>query len=83
MILRSPSVVTSVDRPVNVLALPGGPSVPELAAAGVGRVSVGGTLAWVAWGAVAQAAQELLSAGTQGYADLAKAGAQAAGAALR
>ncbi len=77
------SVVTSVDRPVNVLALAGGPSVPELAAAGVARVSVGGTLAWVAWGAVAQAAQELLTAGTQGYADLAKAGGQAARAALQ
>ena len=72
------AVVTSVDRPVNVLLVPGGPSVPALAEAGVARVSVGGTLAWVAWGAVAQAAQELLSAGTQGYADLAKAGGKAA-----
>jgi 2-methylisocitrate lyase-like PEP mutase family enzyme len=77
------SVVTSVDRPVNVLARPGGPSVPELAAAGVARVSVGGTLAWVAWGAVAQAAQELLATGTQGYGDLAAAGGQAARAALQ
>ena len=76
------AVVTSVDRPVNVLLIPGGPSVPELAEAGVARVSVGGTLAWVSWGAVAQAAQELLSAGTQGYADLAKAGGRAAQQAL-
>ena len=53
---RPRSVVTSVDRPVNVLLLPGGPSVGELAAAGVARVSVGGTLAWVSWGAVAAAA---------------------------
>ncbi len=72
------SVVTSVDRPVNVLLVPGGPSVPELAAVGVARVSVGGTLAWVSWGAVTQAAQELLSSGTQGYGDLAKVGGQAA-----
>ena len=77
------AVVAAVDRPVNVLLLPGGPSVPELAAAGVARVSVGGTLAWVAWGAVARAARELLDAGTQGYADLAKEGGLAARAALR
>jgi 2-methylisocitrate lyase-like PEP mutase family enzyme len=77
------AVVTSVDRPVNVLLIPGGPSVPELAAAGVARVSVGGTLAWVSWGAVAEAARELLGAGTQGYGDLAKVGGQAARAALR
>jgi len=76
------AVVAAVDRPVNVLLLPGGPSVPELAAAGVARLSVGGTLAWVAWGAVAQAARELLDAGTQGYADLAKEGRLAARAAL-
>jgi len=76
------SVVSSVDRPVNVLLIPGGPSVPELADAGVARVSVGGTLAWVSWGAVAQAAQELLSAGTQGYGELAKAGGRAARTAL-
>ncbi len=34
-------VVASLDRPVNVLALPGAPPVAELAAAGVGRISVG------------------------------------------
>jgi 2-methylisocitrate lyase-like PEP mutase family enzyme len=77
------SVVTSVDRPVNVLALTAGPSVPELAAAGVARVSVGGTLAWVSWGAVAAAAQELLSSGTQSYGEVATAGGKAARAALR
>lgn len=76
------AVVSSVDRPVNVLLLAGGPSVPELAEAGVARVSVGGALAWVSWGAVAQAAQELLSSGTQGHPELARAGAKAAGAAL-
>jgi 2-methylisocitrate lyase-like PEP mutase family enzyme len=76
------AVVSSVDRPVNVLLIPGGPSVPELAAAGAARVSVGGTLAWVAWGAVAQAAQELLAAGTQGYGDVAKVGGRAARDAL-
>jgi 2-methylisocitrate lyase-like PEP mutase family enzyme len=76
------SVVTSVDRPVNVLLVPGGPNVGELAAAGVARLSVGGMLAWVAWGAVAEAARELLADGTQGYGALARAGGKAAGAAL-
>jgi 2-methylisocitrate lyase-like PEP mutase family enzyme len=67
-----------------VLLIPGGgPSVPELADAGVARVSVGGTLAWVAWGAVAEAARELLADGTQGYADLARAGGKAARVALQ
>jgi 2-methylisocitrate lyase-like PEP mutase family enzyme len=68
------SVVTSVDRPVNVLLLPGGPDVAELAAAGAARLSVGATLAWVAWGAVADAATELRDAGTQGYGAIAKRG---------
>jgi len=76
------SVVTSVDRPVNVLLIPGGPNVADLAAAGVARLSVGGMLAWVAWGAVAEAAGELLADGTQGYGKLARAGGKAAGAAL-
>jgi 2-methylisocitrate lyase-like PEP mutase family enzyme len=77
------SVVTSVDRPVNVLLIGGGPDVPALAAAGVARVSVGGTLAWVGWGAVADAARELLLTGTQGYAALARTGGKAAREALR
>jgi 2-methylisocitrate lyase-like PEP mutase family enzyme len=53
-----------VDRPVNVLVLPGGPTVPELAGVGVARISVGGALAWVAMGAAARAARELLGPGT-------------------
>jgi 2-methylisocitrate lyase-like PEP mutase family enzyme len=61
------TVVTSVDIPVNVLALPGVPSVAELAAAGVARVSVGGAFAWVALGAAIEAATELREQGTYGY----------------
>ncbi len=38
-------VIAAVDRPVNVFAMPGLPSVRELAEAGVSRVSVGGALA--------------------------------------
>jgi 2-methylisocitrate lyase-like PEP mutase family enzyme len=54
------AVVGAVDRPVNVLVLPGGPSLAELADAGVRRVSVGGRFAFAALGALVEAAQELL-----------------------
>jgi 2-methylisocitrate lyase-like PEP mutase family enzyme len=72
------SVVESLDRPVNVLALPGGPTIPELAEAGVGRVSVGGGFAWVAAGAVVEAARELLDQGTYGWWERGAIGGQAA-----
>ena len=68
------SVVSSVDRPVNVLALPGGPTVAELAEAGVRRISVGGAFAFAAYGALVEAARELLDKGTYGYWERAKAG---------
>jgi 2-methylisocitrate lyase-like PEP mutase family enzyme len=61
------SVVTSVDRPVNVLTVPGLPTVAELAAAGVARISVGGAFAFTALGAVAAAGRELLDEGTYGW----------------
>jgi 2-methylisocitrate lyase-like PEP mutase family enzyme len=71
-------LVASVDRPVNVLALPGGPPVAELEAAGVRRISVGGAFAYVALGAVVTAAQELRDQGTYGYWEQAKIGISAA-----
>jgi 2-methylisocitrate lyase-like PEP mutase family enzyme len=61
------AVVSSVDRPVNVLALPGAPSVAELAGLGVSRVSVGGAFAFAAIDALVTAARELLDEGTYGY----------------
>ncbi|MEV0901350.1 isocitrate lyase/phosphoenolpyruvate mutase family protein [Actinoplanes sp. NPDC049802] len=60
-------VVGAVRAPVNVLALPGVPSVSELGKLGVRRVSVGGALAWAAYGAVRDAAKELLETGTTGF----------------
>ena len=75
-------LVTSVNRPVNVLALPGGPSVPDLAAAGVRRVSVGGAFAYAALGAVTEAARELLGPGTYGYSRLVATGRAAVQAAF-
>jgi len=60
-------LVDSVERPVNVLARPDGPSVAELASAGVSRISVGGAFAFAALGATVEAAEELLESGTYGY----------------
>lgn len=70
-------VVSAVDRPVNVLARPGGPSVAELAGAGVARISVGGAFAFAGLGAVIEAGRELLDAGTYGFLDRAAVGAAA------
>ncbi|HET6916235.1 MAG TPA: isocitrate lyase/phosphoenolpyruvate mutase family protein [Acidimicrobiales bacterium] len=71
------AVVTSLDRPVNVLALPGVPSVEELAAAGVARISVGSGFANVAWGALLRAAAEFKQSGTYGWTELAGEGSKA------
>jgi 2-methylisocitrate lyase-like PEP mutase family enzyme len=61
-------LVREVRVPVNVLARPNGPSVPQLKEAGVRRVSTGGALAFAAYGALAAAGRELLSSGTSTYA---------------
>jgi len=58
------TLVASVDRPVNVLAMPNAPSVAELAELGVARISVGGAFAYAALGALAEAGRELLEHGT-------------------
>jgi len=63
------AVVSSVDRPVNVLALQGCPPVPELASAGVARVSVGGAFALAAYARLVEAATELRARGTYGWWD--------------
>ena len=60
-------VVEEVGVPVNVLALPSGPAVAELGAAGVRRVSTGGALARFAYGALLVGAAELRDAGTSNY----------------
>lgn len=61
------AVVGALDKPVNVLALAGGPTVPELAEAGVRRVSVGSAFAFAAAGAVVDAARELRDHGSYGF----------------
>jgi 2-methylisocitrate lyase-like PEP mutase family enzyme len=60
-------VVGSVTAPVNVLLVPGGPSVAELAAVGAARISVGGAFHLVSLAAVAAAGRELLEQGTHGF----------------
>jgi 2-methylisocitrate lyase-like PEP mutase family enzyme len=60
-------VVSSVDRPVNVLVHSGTPGVAELADIGVARVSVGSAFAWVALAGLVEAGRELLDTGTYGF----------------
>jgi 2-methylisocitrate lyase-like PEP mutase family enzyme len=76
------SVITSVDRPVNVLTVPGAPPVAELAQLGVARISVGGAFNQVATAALIQAGRELLERGTYGFLDLAAEGRRQAAAAF-
>jgi 2-methylisocitrate lyase-like PEP mutase family enzyme len=71
-------VVSSVELPVNVLAFPSVPSVAELAAVGVRRISVGGAFAFAALGAAVEAARELLDDGTYGYLERTALGLQVA-----
>jgi 2-methylisocitrate lyase-like PEP mutase family enzyme len=77
------AVVTSVDRPVNVLVVAGSPPLAELAELGVARVSVGGSFAWAAYAAVAAAATELRDSGTYGYGEQVAAARRVIAAALR
>jgi 2-methylisocitrate lyase-like PEP mutase family enzyme len=70
-------LVSSVDLPVNVLVLPGMPTVDELADAGASRISVGGAFAFAAYGAAAAAGRELLESGTYGSWETAGRGAKA------
>jgi 2-methylisocitrate lyase-like PEP mutase family enzyme len=57
-------LMVSVEAPVNVLAVAGAPDVAELTRLGVRRVSTGGALAWAAYGALRDAARELMESGT-------------------
>jgi 2-methylisocitrate lyase-like PEP mutase family enzyme len=68
------AVVRAVGRPVNVLTWPGGPTVAELGAAGVRRISVGGALSYVAMAAVGEAARELFDQGTLTFLERARLG---------
>jgi 2-methylisocitrate lyase-like PEP mutase family enzyme len=77
------TVISEVDRPVNVIARPGAPTVAQLAEVGAARISVGGAFAWVALAAVVDAARELLDQGTYGFLDRVSMGRDAARAAFK
>jgi 2-methylisocitrate lyase-like PEP mutase family enzyme len=71
------AIVSSVDRPVSVLARRGAPTVKELGKLGVARISVGGALAFAAIGGWMSAARELREQGTYAYFDQMADGAKA------
>ena len=75
------TLISEVDRPVNVLLLPGGASVAELAELGVARISVGGAFAYAALSALVEAGREFLGGGS-GYFDRMAVGREAASGAL-
>jgi 2-methylisocitrate lyase-like PEP mutase family enzyme len=77
------TLVTAVDLPVNVLALPGVPPVAELAEIGVARVSVGSAFMWTALSAVVEAGRQMLDDGTFGYFERMAVGVRAARSAFR
>jgi 2-methylisocitrate lyase-like PEP mutase family enzyme len=61
------AIVEAVGLPVNALALPNGPTIPELASVGVRRVSTGSLLAAAAYGTMVAGARELTEEGTSRY----------------
>jgi 2-methylisocitrate lyase-like PEP mutase family enzyme len=71
-------LVAEVDCPVSVLAVPGAPTVSELASVGVRRVSVGGGFAFAALGALVDAALEFKAQGTYTVWERASTGARSA-----
>lgn len=63
------TLVEAVAAPINVLLRRGGPTVAQLREIGVRRISTGGALFYAAYGALAEAARELLESGTTGFLD--------------
>ena len=59
--------VVALGKPVNVLALPSGPSVSEMGSLGVRRVSTGSALFKVSYATLRSAAQEVHDLGTSTY----------------
>lgn len=62
-------LVAEVHAPVNALLRREGPTVQQLAEAGIRRVSTGGALAFAAYGALRRAAAEILASGSSMYMD--------------
>ena len=76
------TLVSELDRPVNVLAVAGAPPVAALADIGVARISVGGAFAFAAVAGLVDAARELREQGTYGYLRHSRAGREAVGRAF-
>lgn len=62
------AVVEAAALPINVLAVPDGPSIPELGALGVRRVSIGSSMYNATIRALRTAASEIIEHGTSHYA---------------
>ena len=75
-------VVNAVDTPLSVLLFPDGPTVADLAAVGVARISVGGFFSLAALGAVVDMAERLRADGALAHPDLLKTGRAARQAAF-
>jgi len=75
------TLLAEVDRPVNVLLLPGGAGIAELAELGVSRISVGGAFAYASLAALVEVGRQLL-AGDSRFLDRVPAGRAAARAAF-
>ncbi len=84
--LKSPDSIRAAvecsNRPLNVLASAGVPTVAELGRLGVRRVSVGGAFAFAAYAALAEAANELQDRGSYEFLGRTALGQQAARDAL-
>ncbi len=80
-------IISETDKPVNVLVnvliSDASPPVEQLAEAGAARISVGGSFAFLAYGAVIEAARELKESGTYRYSDAIVAARDAVRRALR
>ncbi|MEQ4305703.1 isocitrate lyase/phosphoenolpyruvate mutase family protein [Plantactinospora sp. B6F1] len=57
------ALVAGIPAPLNILAGPGAPAVPELARLGVARVSLGSSVATAAYAVVRRAAEEVYGSG--------------------
>jgi 2-methylisocitrate lyase-like PEP mutase family enzyme len=68
------AVLDAIERPLNVLVWPGVPSIAELAALGVSRVSVGSSFAFAAYGTLIEAARELQGRNSYGFLERARLG---------
>jgi 2-methylisocitrate lyase-like PEP mutase family enzyme len=60
------ALVRAIDGPLNIMAMPGAPSVSQLGKLGVARVSVGSAIAQAALATTRRVAHELLEQGTYG-----------------